>query len=102
MDTIPVEFVAALTGLIAFAVTQGLKSLSAFLAQYASLSWINIQGWGSVITAFLMTGVLFYMNLGLGFVPEAYIPLLPSIFQFLIALFTAFGLHLTVKKVLKN
>jgi len=99
---IPTEFTAALTGLLAFVVTQGLKSLSAFLAKYPWLAWIDISGWGSVIVAFLVTGLLFYINLGLSFVPTAYTSLVPLIFQFLIGLFTAYGSHLTMKSIAVN
>lgn len=93
---IPVEFSAVLTGLIGFLVTQGLKSLSAFLARYKYLAWIDIRGWGSVITAFVVTGVTFYVRLGLSQVPEQYQAFLPSVWMFLVAVLSAFGAHLTV------
>jgi len=102
MSQIPVEFQAALTGLVAFIVTQGLKSLSSFLTKYPLLAWIDISGWGSVITVFIVTGLLFYLNVGLGFVPAQYAALVPLVFQFLIGLLAAFGAHLSMKRLSGN
>ena len=99
MSQLSPEFTAALTGLVAFAVTQGLKSLSYLLSQYGWLSWIMIDGWGSAIAAFLVTGLLFYANLALGFVPEQYSTFVPIVILFLTGLMTAFGAHLTMKSV---
>lgn len=94
---IPAEFSAALLGVVAFLITQGLKSLSALLAKYPLLAWIDISGWGSVIAGFVVTGLLFYINMGLGYVPPIMGPLLPFLFAFLTSLLTAYGTHKTVK-----
>lgn len=95
-------FVAALTGLVAFLVTQGIKSLAAFLARYWFFKWINVSGWGAVITTFIVNGVLFYLDYVLGMVPVSYGPLVPWVFGlliFLLQLFTSTGVHSVMKHV---
>ena len=97
--TVPPEFYPVLIGLFSFVVTQGLKALSTVLAGIPALAWIDISGWGSAIVAFLVTGALFYLNQALALVPGSLQAGLPALWTFLIALFTAFGAHLTIKTI---
>src|SRR5512140_1652322 len=81
----------ALTGVVSYFITEGLKSLSALIAEVPWLQWVNISGWGSFVTAFAVTGVMFYFDMGLAMVPSTFNPFAPIVIQFLIALLSAVG-----------
>jgi len=91
--TVPGALATAAAVVVGYFVTQGLKSFSQLLAKYKALSWINIQGWGSWITAFVVSGLLFYANKALGFIPLGDTPITAMILTFLTQVVSTNGLH---------
>jgi hypothetical protein len=94
--TVPGALATAAAVVIGFFVTQGLKSLSQLLAKYRWLSWINMQGWSSWITSFVVAGLLFYANMALGFIPPADTPMAAMVLTFLTQVVSTNGLHYVV------
>lgn len=88
MFTLPVEIVTALSAVIGFLVTNGLKALFP--------SW-DISGVAAKVTAALVTCVVALANQALLLVPEQYRPVVLTVFTLIIAILGAYGIHFTVK-----
>lgn len=83
---LPEALVAVISAGIAFLVTQ-------FLKWVGGLVGVDISGWGSFITAALVTIVVGIVNNLLGYVPLEFESVVQVIFQLLIVLLGAMGIH---------
>jgi len=83
---LPQELVALISAGVAFLVTQALKYLGGLVG-------LDISGWGSFITAALVTIVVGIANSLLGYVPAQFESVVQVAFQLLIVLFGAMGIH---------
>ena len=101
--TLPQAVIALITLGVSYLVTQGLKSVSILIHNVSWLGWIpEISGWGSWITGFIVTGVVFYLNYGLTFLPVSFNPVVVMILNALVFIFGANGVHATVARLSPN
>ena len=56
-----------------------------------------MNGWATVIAGFLVTGLMYYFNMGLGAIPGAYDAYVGVALGILIPLFVAWGSHFTIQ-----
>lgn len=89
---LPIELQALLAAGIGFLVTAGLKSLSTLLKS-------DISGWASVITASLVTSIVYFFNALLSTVPPSAQQSVAIGFMLLISILSAFGVARTAKKL---
>jgi hypothetical protein len=88
--TVPSELQALLAMVIGYVVTQGLKSLSQLLHA-------DISGWGSALSASIVTGVVLFFNALLSAVPDPARASVAVALTLLVTVLGAFGVHATVK-----
>ena len=97
---VPAIVATAIAAFLGFWITQGLKSLSQLMAKYKWLSWIDMSGWGSWLTSFVVGGILFYTNAALGYVPANDVSLVSTILTIVAPLLaqvlTSNGIHYVV------
>jgi len=87
---LPTELEALLAAGIGFLVTAGLKSLSSLLGK-------DLGGWAAVLTASIVTTVVYFFNALLSAVPAAAAPSVAIALMLLVSILSAFGVHKTVK-----
>jgi hypothetical protein len=94
---VPAVLATALAAFLGFWITQGLKSLSQILAKSKWLAWIDMSGWGSWLTSFVVGAILFYANAALGYVPANDISLVSTLLTIIAPLLaqvlTSNGIH---------
>lgn len=83
---LPKELIAVLSGAVAFLVTQALKWLGGLVG-------LDISGWGSFITAAIVSVIVGIVNNLLGYVPLEFENVVLVVFQLLIVLLGAMGIH---------
>ncbi|MFZ5856768.1 MAG: hypothetical protein ACOYZ6_08055 [Chloroflexota bacterium] len=88
--TLPTELEALLAAGIGFLVTAGLKSLSILLGK-------DLSGWAAVITASIVTTVVYFFNALLSAVPPEAAPSVAIALTLLVSILSAFGIHKIVK-----
>lgn len=88
--SLPTELEALISAGIGFLVTAGLKSLSSLLGK-------DLGGWAAVITASIVTAVVYFFNALLSAVPAAAAPSVGIALTLLVSILSAFGIHKTVK-----
>jgi Flp pilus assembly protein TadB len=76
---------------VTFLVTEGLKALSNLIGR-------DISGAASYIVAGLVAAVMAFVNALLALIPAEYEPIVAAIFNLVVLLFGAAGLHRTVKR----
>lgn len=87
---VPPELQALIAAGIGYLVTQGLKSLSKLFHK-------DISGWGAVLTASVVTCVIYFFNALLSAVPENAVQIVSVGLTLLVAILSAFGVHYTFK-----
>ena len=97
---VPAILSTALAAFLGFWITQGLKSLSQILAKNKWLAWIDMSGWGSWLTSFVVGALLFYANTALGYVPASDASLVSTLLSIgaplLAQVLTSNGIHYVV------
>lgn len=88
--TVPPALQALIAAGIGYLVTQGLKSLSKLFNK-------DIGGWGAVLTASVVTCVIYFFNALLSAVPENAVQIVSIGLTLLVAILSAFGVHYTFK-----
>lgn len=86
MLEIPAELVALISAGVIFLVTEGLKTVGAWLK-------VDISGVGSVIAAAFSTAVIAFLNGLLGTVPVEYAETVRVALLLLVSILGAFGIH---------
>jgi len=89
---LPDELKLALTSLVTFAVTEGLKVVSGWFG------W-DLSGIAAGIAAALTGAILLFADGLLASVPEQYKPTVTAILGLIVALLGAFGIHAQFKKM---
>jgi len=90
--TLPTELQALLAAGIGFLVTAGIKSLSTLLKK-------DLSGWASVLTASIVTTVVYFFNAILSAVPANAAPSVAIALTLLVSILSAFGVHNTIKSL---
>lgn len=88
--TLPTELEALLAAGIGFLVTAGLKSLSTLFGK-------DLGGWAAVLTASIVTTIVYFFNALLSAVPAAAAPSVAIALTLLVSILSAFGVHKTMK-----
>ena len=89
---LPLELQALLAAGIGFLVTAGIKSLSTLLKK-------DLSGWGSVLTASIVTTTVYFFNAILSAVPASAAPSVAIALTLLVSILGAFGVHNTIKSL---
>lgn len=88
MISLPIEIKAV----IAYLITQGLKSLSAIFGGDISGKW-------SAVVAAVVSAVLLFLEAILGLVPEDYVEIVNGFLAFLVVVLSSYGVHYTYKNL---
>lgn len=88
--TLPVELQALLAAGIGYLITQGLKSISKLLGK-------DLSGWGAVLTASIVTTIVYFCNALLSAIPASAAPTVTILLMLIVSILGAFGVHATVK-----
>lgn len=95
-NIVPAAVAAALTGFVGFWITQGAKSATDFLSRFWWAKWMSLNPLATFLTGTIVTGLLFFANLGLAQLPNSFASFYPFLWQLILALLSAYAPHLTM------